>query len=143
MRNVFLTATTTAAVCLVSIVSAQQATPKSREKSPDAVTIKGCVTESTGRYMLTQALLVKPDPTPVASAAAEPAQKAPADDQTYELIGAQVNAHAGHRVEIAGTMPSAGSSGNAPASADPSRTAHPIAGTVTVKTVKMISATCP
>ena len=143
MRNVFLTATMTAAVCFVTVASAQQSTAKSRAKSPDAVTIKGCVTESMGRYMLTQALLVKPDPTPVASAAAEPARKAPADDQTYELIGAQVKAHAGHRVEIVGTMPTAGSSGNAPASADPSRTAHPIAGTVTVKTVTMISSSCP
>src|SRR4051812_33897018 len=124
MRNVFFIATATAAVCFVTVVSAQQSTSKSRQTSPDAVTIKGCVTESMGRYMLTQALLVKPEPTPVASAATEPARKAPGDDQTYELIGAQVKAHAGHRVEIVGTMPSAGSSGNAPASADPGRTAH-------------------
>ena len=143
MGNVFLTATATAAVCFVSTLAAQQPTAKSREKAADAVTIKGCVTESMGHYMLTQALLVKPEPTPVASAAPEPAQKAPADDQIYELIGAPVKAHAGHRVEIAGTMPLAGSSGNAPASADPSRTAHPIAGTVTVKKVTMISLTCP
>jgi hypothetical protein len=143
MRNVFLTATATAAVFLVGVVSAQQSTAKSRERSPDAVTIKGCVTESMGRFMLTQALLVKPDPTPVPSAAAQPAQKAPADDQTYELIGAQVKAHAGHRVEIVGTMPAAGTSGNATASADPGRTAHPIAGTVRVKTITMISSSCP
>src|SRR3954465_14825069 len=133
MRHVILTATATAAVCLVSTASAQQSPPKSRATSPDAVTIRGCVTESMGHYMLTQALLVKPAPTPVASPAPEPAQKAPADDQIYELIGAQVKAHVGHRVEIAGSMPLAGSNGNAPASADPSRTAHPIAGTVTVK----------
>lgn len=96
-----------------------------------------------GHYMLTQAMLVKPEMTPVASAAAEPAQQPRSDDQTYELIGSMVKAHAGHRVEITGTMPSAGSSGNAPASADPARTAHPIAGTVTVKGVKMLSKTCP
>jgi hypothetical protein len=145
MRNLILilTATATAVACFLGVVSAQQSTPKSSKKSADAVTIKGCVAESMGRYMLTQALLVKPEPTPVVSAAAEPAQKARADDQTYELIGAQVKAHAGHRVEIVGTMPPGGSSGNAPASADPSRTAHPIAGTVTVKTVTMISSTCP
>jgi hypothetical protein len=143
MRHVFLTATATAAVCFVRVASAQQSTPKSRVKSPDAVTIRGCVTESMGRYMLTQALLVKPVPTPVVSAAPEPAQNAPADDQTYELIGAQVKPHAGHRVEIAGTMAAPGSSGNAPASADPSRMAHPIAGTVAVTSVTMISSTCP
>src|SRR4051812_713616 len=143
MRHIFLTATATAAICLVSAAAAQQPTRKSRATSPDAVTIRGCVTESMGHHMLTQALLVQPVPTPVVSAAPEPAQKAPADDQIYELIGAPVNAHAGHRVEITGTMPGAGRSGNAPASADPSRMAHPIAGTVTVKTVTMISATCP
>src|SRR3954468_7886496 len=94
-----------------------------------------------GPLMLTPALLVKPDPTAIASAAAEPAPKVPADEQTSESIGAQVDAHAGHRVEVAGTMLAAGRNGSAPASADLSRTAHSIAGTV--KTVTMISSTCP
>src|SRR3954453_16667877 len=138
MRHVILTATATAAVCLVSAASAQQSTPKSRATSPDAVTIRGCVTESMGHYMLTQALLVKPVPTPVVSAAPEPAQKAPADDQIYELVGAPVSAHAGHRVEIAGAIPAAGRDGNAAASGDPERMAHGRAGTVSVKTVRMI-----
>jgi hypothetical protein len=144
MHNALAAATLSAAVSLATIasVSAQQPS-RSRATSGDSVTLTGCVAETTGRYMLTQALLVKPEPTPVASAAAEPAQKPRSDDQTYELIGSQVKAHAGHRVKVSGTMPSTGSSGNAPASADPGKTAHPIAGTVTVKMVKMLSKTCP
>ena len=142
MTTASLAAAMIAAVSLGSILSAQQPSPKSRPTTADSITVTGCVAESTGRYMLTQALLLKPVPTPVPSAAAEPAQKPPADDQTYELIGPQVKSHVGHRIEVAGTMASSGTSGNAPASADPARTAHPIAGKVEVKTIKMLASTC-
>jgi hypothetical protein len=145
MTNTFIAATVTATVSLATVLAAQQPST-SRAKAGESVTITGCVAETTGHYMLTQAMLVKPAPvrTPVAAGATgTTAQKPRADDQTYELIGAQVKAHAGHRVQVTGTMPSAGSDGNAPASADPARTAHPIAGTVTVKSLKMLSKTCP
>lgn len=106
----------------------------------DAITVKGCVAESMGRYMLDKAAIVTPIPTPVPPAATEPPQKSPADDHIYALIGPQVKAHVGHHVEITGTMPPKTADPNAQA---PERTAHPMAGTVNVKTITMLAATCP
>jgi len=45
-------------------------------------------------------------------------------------------------IEVVGTMPPNARSGNAQASQDPERTAHPMAGTVNVKTVTMLASTC-
>ena len=125
-------------------LSAQQpaAKPASESPAPNSVTLKGCVAESMGRYMLKDAVIVKPVPTPTPAAAAEPVTTPPAADQIYGLIGPQVRAHVGHQVEIVGTMPPNADSGNAQASQDPERTAHPMAGTVNVKTVTMLASTC-
>ena len=125
-------------------LSAQQpaARPASESPAPNSVTLKGCVAESMGRYMLKDAVIVKPVPKPAPAAAAEPVATPPAADQIYGLIGPQVRAHVGHQVEIVGTMPPNADSGNAQASQDPERTAHPMAGTVNVKTVTMLASTC-
>jgi hypothetical protein len=137
---------TALAVLLVTTpaLAAQQsrtnATPTNA--APDAITIKGCVVESMGRYMLNDALVTKPTPNAVPSAQAAPAAKSGSDDQIYELIGAQVKAHVGHQVEVVGTMPPSGANGNAQKAQDPKQTAHPMAGTVNVKKVTMLASTC-
>ena len=142
MTKAFLASALTTVVAFSSLLSARQAAPPDTA-APGSITIRGCVTESMGHYMLTQALLIKPVATPVPSAATEPAVKPPSDDQMYALLGAEVKAHVGHRVEVVGTMPTSAASGNAPASADTTRTAHPMAGTVTVTSIKMLAASCP
>jgi hypothetical protein len=125
-------------------ISAQQPAPDQRRASDaaDSITIRGCVAESMGRYMLNKALVVKPTPTPVPSAASDPAPAKTSDDHVYELIGDRVKPHVGHQVEIVGTMPSKAATGNAQEPQDPKQTAHPMTGTVNVKTVTMLASTC-
>jgi len=140
----FAVATLIALLSTAATIAAQQAAakPASESPAPNSVTLKGCVAESMGRYMLKDAVIVKPVPTPTPAAAAEPVTTPPAADQIYGLIGPQLRAHVGHQVEIVGTMPPNADSGNAQASQDPERTAHPMAGTVNVKTVTMLASTC-
>jgi hypothetical protein len=125
-------------------VSAQQPLSDQQRKNDalDAITIRGCVTESMGRYMLKQAQIVKPAPTPTPSAAADPAPVKASDDQIYGLIGDVVKPHVGHQVEIVGTMPSQAAQGNASEPQDAKQTAHPMTGTVNVTKVTMLASTC-
>ena len=122
--------------------SPQTAGP-STNTAPDSITLKGCVAESMGRYMLNQASIVKPIfPTPVPSAAAEPAREPRSDDQVYELVGPEVKTHVGHQIEVVGTMPPTPPTENAQVG----RTADgaPDGGHgPTSRRVTMIASTCP
>jgi len=103
------------------------------------LTLKGCVAEASGHYLLNRAMPSDPPATPAPAAGA-----AKSDDETYELIGPAVKAHVGHQVEVTGTpMADDGKSGGGTEPNDLKRTAHPMAGTVNVKSVKMLAATCP
>ena len=64
-----------------------------------------------------------------------------ADVPPYELIGGQAKAHVGQQVEIVGTMPSDREAAARGSEATP--TAHPMAGRVTIKSVKVLTPTCP
>jgi hypothetical protein len=102
------------------------------------VKLKGCVAEASGHYLLNRARAV------AAADAADVPAAAKSDDQVYELIGAAVKAHVGHEVEVTGTdIPSDAAPGGSSEPNDLKRTAHPMAGTINVKSMKMLSATCP
>jgi len=95
-----------------------------------------------GHYLLNNATVVDPKATPVPSPAADPSSAKTADVQPYELIGGQAKAHVGHQVEIVGAMQPDGETA-ARGSEEATPTAHPMAGRVTIKSVKMLTATCP
>jgi hypothetical protein len=142
MKQLTICAVVAAITSFAPTEAAQQSTtaPK-RDKAakPASVTLKGCVAEASGHYLLNRATVVE---TP--AAAAPRATAGQSDDQVYELIGVAVKPHVGHEVEITGTdMPSDNATPGGAAPSDLKRTAHPMAGTVTVKSVKMLSGTCP
>jgi hypothetical protein len=135
---------------LGSVLSAQQTatagTTQAVSKPPAAITLKGCVAEASGHFLLNRATIVAPPDapaTPPAAASTPAATKS--DDQVYELIGAAIKPHVGHEVEIVGKNV-ASETAATPGGADPNdlkRAAHPMTGTVTVTSVKMLSSTCP
>jgi hypothetical protein len=137
---------TVSVVFLVTGLTAQQSTTAttSRGTRPKStsVTVKGCVAEASGHYLLNRATLVAPAPA-VAAPAAPIATSGQSDDQVYELVGRDVKAHVGHEVEVTGTQvrPEDTAGGGKPD--DVKQSAHPMTGTVNVKSVKPLSGTCP
>jgi hypothetical protein len=114
-----------------------QATGKDSEKPS---TIIGCVSQSGSQYRLEQAIIgTDPDldtqkrPSPEAS----PTPKI----LSYALTGADLKAHLGHKVEVTGTITSDKTSKDVTATKGvPGMTP---AGTLNVKSVKMVAETCP
>jgi hypothetical protein len=134
--------------CVGSVLTAQQTTTtgskRMKSRAPATITLKGCVAEATGHYMLNRAMVVEP----VAGARAAAAPATPvvenSDNQVYELIGAAVKSHVGHQVEITGsTVDADRASADGTRPNDLKQTAHPMAGTIDVKAVKMLAQTCP
>src|SRR3954469_25199995 len=142
MRQPAASAMFVLALAVGGAASAQQSTTSSsqRPKSarPASLTLKGCVAEASGHYLLNRAMPANPPVTP--GPAGAPAKS---DDETYELIGPGVKAHVGHQVEVTGTPTAEDSNSGGTEPNDLKRTAHPMAGTVNVKSVKMLAATCP
>jgi hypothetical protein len=122
---------------------AQQQQRKSTNQPTSAVTLRGCVAESMGHYLLNNPTVIEPKPTPAPSPAADPSSVKTADVPPYELIGGQAKAHVGQQVEIVGTMRSDGETAAARGTEDATPTAHPMAGRVTIKSVKVLMTTCP
>jgi len=125
------------------VYAQQQPRTSSKQPTSTTVTLRGCVAESMGHYLLNNPTVVDPKGTPVPSPSADPSSAKTADVQPYELIGGQAKAHVGHQVEVVGTMRSDGESAAARGSEDTTRTAHPMAGRVTIKSLKVVAATCP
>jgi hypothetical protein len=96
-----------------------------------------------GHYLLNNPTVVEPKATPVPSPSADPGSVKTADVQPYELVGGQAKAHVGHQVEIVGTMRSDGEAAAARGSEAPPPPAHPMAGRVTIKSLKVLTTTCP
>ena len=96
-----------------------------------------------GHYLLNNATVVNPKPTPVPPPAADPSSVKTADVPPYELIGEQAKAHVGHQVEIVGTMRSDGQTTAAHGTEPAAPTAHPMAGRVSIKSLKMLTTACP
>jgi len=101
------------------------------------------VAESMGHYLLNNPTVVDPKATPPPSSSAEPGSVKTADVQPYELIGGQPNAHVGHQVEVVGTMRSDRETVATRGSEEPTPAAHPMAGRITIKSLRMLATTCP
>ena len=96
-----------------------------------------------GHYLLNNPTVIEPKPTPAPSPSADPSSVKTADVPPYELIGGQAKAHVGQQVEIVGTMRSDGETAAAGGTEDATPTAHPMAGRVIIKSVKVLTTTCP
>lgn len=92
--------------------------------------------------MLNKPTVISPKTTPAPTPSADAKAAKSADDEPYELVGRDVKPHVGQQVEIVGSMRAAAEA--APrGSNEATPTAHPIAGRVTVRSLKVITATCP
>jgi len=96
-----------------------------------------------GHYLLNNPTVVDPKAAAVPSPSADLSPAKTADAQPYELIGGEAKAHVGHQVEIVGTVRSEGETGAARGSGDATQTAHPMAGRVTITSLKVLTTTCP
>lgn len=126
-----------------SVYAPHQQRKPTNQPTPAAVTLRGCVAESMGHYLLNSATVVDPKATPVPSPSPDPSSVKTADVQPYELIGGQAKAHVGHQVEIVGTMRSDGETAAGRGSQEATPTAHPMAGRVTIRSLKVLATTCP
>ena len=115
-------------------------TVKDQTTSKDSMkpsTITGCVAHSDARYRLDHAIVatdadVDTQNRPATEASATPKMI------SYILVGADVKAHLGHKVEVIGTI-----SGDKTSSDIAGIPGMKIVGTLNVKSVKMVSKTCP
>ncbi len=128
------------------IATAQTGTAGKMDKDMMSKEMKvtGCVAQSggdMGHYMLNNAMMadtagMKKDSMPM---------KGDMKAMSYMLMGGDLKAHVGHKVEVTGTM--ADSKMDAPSkdkmAKDPMAKGMADAQTLTVKSVKMIAATCP
>ena len=96
-----------------------------------------------GHYLLNNPTVVSPKAAPVPSSSPDPSSAKTADVQPYELIGAQAKAHVGQQVEIVGMMRSDRETVATRGSDEATRTAHPMAGRVTIKSLKIVKTSCP
>jgi hypothetical protein len=100
-------------------------------------TITGCVAQSDARYRLDHAIVatdsdVDTQNRPGTEASATPKM------MSYTLVGADFKAHLGHKVEVTGTISSDKTSKDVAGVPG-----MKIVGTLNVKSVKMVSQTCP
>lgn len=147
MRNVSMVALLAVFIAAVPAHAGQQNVPAGKSQKPGTgndgmkpMTIAGCVAQSGAVYRLDHAV-VAPDPD--VDTQNRPGTEASATPKimSYGLIGADVKAHLGHKVEVTGTMSPARTSKDAAGIKEaPGMT---LVGTLNVKSVKMISATCP
>ena len=116
------------------------------------MTINGCVAagEKADHYLLTKAAItpaVAPTPTGTSGTTTEAAPAALEARTSYELKGADIKAHLGHQVEVTGTISQDVSSRRITAATPPAPTADAasataVTGTLDVKSVTMVAATC-
>jgi len=134
--NRVLYASVLALGCTVAVAAqggaADQAKDKMAKEGSKSVAVTGCVAESDGHFMLNNATIASQG-TPM----------------SYELSGGTLKPHVGHKVEITGTMkPAAGMKKDTMAKdtmakgADMKKSDMATAGTLDVKDVKMIAASC-
>ena len=130
----------------VGAVLAQQNTPAVKGQKPaskDSMkpsTVTGCVAQSGGRYRLDHAIVavdtdVDTQNRPATEASATPKMV------SYALVGGDLKAHLGHKVEVTGALSSDKTSKDI---AEVERVpGMKLVGTLNVKSVKMVANTCP
>jgi hypothetical protein len=132
-----LYASVIALACTIAVAAqgggaADQGKDKGGKMGKDAgksVTLTGCVAESGGHFMLNNAT-------------------GEAGSGNYALSGGNLKAHVGHKVEVTGALKPAATSGkdagkkDTMAKGDAKKDDMASAGTVSVKDVKMVAASC-
>ena len=137
-----MTAVCCACVLGAAGLSAAQADKKmdKMDKGMKSMTVTGCVAEKHGHYMLNSAMMA-----------------GDSKSMTYELTGGELKAHVGHKVEVTGStdakLMEKGKMDKDKMSKDKMMEKDKMDkdkmgmsdmhGTLNVKSVKMISATCP
>ena len=137
-----ITAAIVAMGCTVAVAAQSGTADQAKDKGTMAkdatmATATGCIAESGGKYMLSNATMAS-STTPM----------------TYMLSGGSLKAHVGHKVEVTGTMKPAkdmmkkDSMSKDSMAKDPTMAKDSMkkddmsAGTLTVKSVKMVAETC-
>jgi hypothetical protein len=127
----FSTAICCAALLSTSALAAAQggAGAMGKDLKPSgAITMVGCVAAGTdGQYTLTNATIP----------AIQDQSKEGMKPTTYDLVGGQLKAHVGHKVEVTGSTAAA-----APGKTQKAKTAGETRDSITVKSVKMLSSSC-
>ncbi len=123
----------------------QQNTPANIQKPADKGTVKpstitGCVAQSGAVYRLDHAIVGTDPDVDTQNRPSTEARPTP-KTMSYTLTGADVKAHLGNKVEVSGTISSEKSAKDT-ASVKGAPEAK-LVGTLNVKSVKMVSTTCP
>jgi hypothetical protein len=112
------------------------------------VTVTGCVVEgASASYTLTNAQVTGPlasAPTTAGTAGTQSTEKSASMEHgtSYQLKGGDLKAHVGHRVEVTGTTSDEKRTDKS-ANVGTTDTTKDMPSILTVKSVKMLSTTCP
>lgn len=111
------------------------------------IMVTGCVAQSGGMYKLDHAMMSADMKTADTKNTASPEMKSK-HMMSYMLVGGDLKAHVGHKVEVTGTMSKNTMSTDMAKDKMPNDAMHKDAtammgGTLQVKSVKMITAACP
>lgn len=122
----------------VGVVSAQSGQQKGPAQKPSTIT--GCVAQSGALYRLDHAIVATDQDVDTQNRPATEASPTP-KMMSYALVGGDLKGHVGHKVEVTGTVSTEKTS---KAVADIKEgPGMQLVGTLTVKSVKMVSETCP
>ena len=114
--------------------------PATDKDSMKPSTITGCVAQSGALYRLDHAIIGTDPDVDTQSRPSTEASPTP-KMLSYTLMGADLKAHLGHKVEVTGTISSDKASQDTAAIKGVS--GMKLVGTLNVKSVKMVSETCP
>ena len=118
--------------CTIAVAAQSGTAPGAKEKTDTmakttekTVSVTGCVAEADGHYMLNNATMAD-QTTPM----------------SYALSGGTLKPHVGHKVEVTGMMKPTAMKKDTMSKDKMAKPDMATAGTVTVKDLKMIAATC-
>ena len=135
MKKLFMVVFLAGLVWAGSAQAGQQKTAAAKSS-----TISGCIAQAGASYRLDHAIVATDPDVDTQNRPAPEASPTP-KMISYTLVGGDLKAHVGHKVEVTGTMSSdTTSKGAAEIKAAPG---VKLVGTLNVKSVKMISETCP
>jgi hypothetical protein len=123
-----------------NIPAGKSQTPATDKGRTKPITVTGCVAQSGAVYRLDHAVVAIDTDVDTQNRPATEASPTP-KMMSYALIGTEVKAHLGHKVEVTGTMSSSkASTDDAGIKEVPGMK---LVGTLNVKSVKMVANTCP
>lgn len=147
MRKLLMVVSLAGCFAALTADAAQQNTPAGKGQTPAAdkdsmkpITVTGCVAQSGAVYRLDHAVVAVDTDIDTRNRPATEASPTP-KMMSYALIGAEMKAHLGHKVEVTGTMSSSKTSKDAAGIKEVP--GMKVVGTLNVKSVKMVSNACP